>query len=103
MSIRRRWSRQRPMRRSGRRRPGRGRTTMSSVEFTPRQLEALDVIRCGGSTVDIEEELDVSHWRATALVRLLRERLGADTLADIPARADALGIPGGDCGGEQES
>lgn len=69
--------------------------------FTETQQHALDVILCGGDTLDVMEELGVSKYRARSIITRVKRLLGVRTQAEIPPRAVALGLPGGDCADEE--
>lgn len=62
------------------------------VVLTPKQRQILCLIADGCNTGCISEELDISYWSARKRVRELREKLGAQTMWDIPEAAAKLGV-----------
>lgn len=62
------------------------------VILTPKQREILGLVADGCNTGCISETLDISYWSAKKRVRELREKLGAESMWDIPTRAAKLGV-----------
>jgi DNA-binding NarL/FixJ family response regulator len=60
--------------------------------FTPREREVLDLIADGLSNKAIAERLGISEHTAKFHVRSLMDKLGADTRADLVARAARRGV-----------
>jgi DNA-binding CsgD family transcriptional regulator len=60
--------------------------------FTPREREVLDLIADGLSNKLIADRLGISEHTAKFHVRSLMDKLGADTRADLVARAARRGL-----------
>lgn len=62
------------------------------VTLTPWECRVVTLIEEGEATDGIARALGIDRWSARDLIRDLRERLGATSLPEIPARAAALGV-----------
>ncbi len=64
------------------------------VECSGRDREIVEHVRDGMTIDDIASHYDCSRWTIRDRVRVLRARLGASTMADLPAALDRLRAEG---------
>lgn len=69
---------------------------MTEIPVSDRDLEIVELVRCGHTIDDIAAHYDVSRWTIRDRVREIRARVGAPMMRDLPGCVDELRAAGVD-------